>query len=34
MINAAIADIPSDMTITMHLCRGNFRSNYRGERRL
>jgi 5-methyltetrahydropteroyltriglutamate--homocysteine methyltransferase len=28
MINAAIADIPSDMTITMHLCRGNFRSSY------
>src|SRR5262249_42070757 len=24
MINAAISDIPSDMTITMHLCRGNF----------
>ena len=28
MINAAIADIPSDMTISMHLCRGNFRSNF------
>jgi 5-methyltetrahydropteroyltriglutamate--homocysteine methyltransferase len=28
MINSAIADIPDDMTITMHLCRGNFRSNY------
>jgi 5-methyltetrahydropteroyltriglutamate--homocysteine methyltransferase len=28
MVNAAIADIPSDMTITMHLCRGNFRSNF------
>jgi len=28
MINAAIADIPSAMTITMHLCRGNFRSNF------
>jgi 5-methyltetrahydropteroyltriglutamate--homocysteine methyltransferase len=28
MINAAIADIPSGMTITMHLCRGNFRSNF------
>jgi 5-methyltetrahydropteroyltriglutamate--homocysteine methyltransferase len=28
MINAAIADIPSDMTTTMHLCRGNFRSNF------
>jgi 5-methyltetrahydropteroyltriglutamate--homocysteine methyltransferase len=28
MINAAIAGIPADMTITMHLCRGNFRSTY------
>jgi 5-methyltetrahydropteroyltriglutamate--homocysteine methyltransferase len=28
MINAAITDIPSDMTITMHLCRGNFRSSF------
>jgi 5-methyltetrahydropteroyltriglutamate--homocysteine methyltransferase len=28
MINAAIADVPSDMTITMHLCRGNFRSSF------
>jgi 5-methyltetrahydropteroyltriglutamate--homocysteine methyltransferase len=28
MINSAIADIPSDMTIAMHLCRGNFRSNF------
>jgi 5-methyltetrahydropteroyltriglutamate--homocysteine methyltransferase len=28
MINAAIAGIPGDMTITMHLCRGNFRSNF------
>jgi 5-methyltetrahydropteroyltriglutamate--homocysteine methyltransferase len=28
MINAAISDIPSDMTITMHLCRGNFRSSF------
>ncbi len=27
-INAAISDIPSDMTITMHLCRGNFRSTH------
>lgn len=26
MVNAAISDIPADMTITMHLCRGNFRS--------
>jgi 5-methyltetrahydropteroyltriglutamate--homocysteine methyltransferase len=28
MINAAISDIPAGMTITMHLCRGNFRSNF------
>jgi 5-methyltetrahydropteroyltriglutamate--homocysteine methyltransferase len=28
MINAAIADIPPDMAITMHLCRGNFRSSF------
>jgi 5-methyltetrahydropteroyltriglutamate--homocysteine methyltransferase len=28
MINAAISDIPSDMIITMHLCRGNFRSTF------
>src|SRR5690242_11697906 len=28
MINMAISDIPADMTITMHLCRGNFRSTF------
>ncbi len=28
MINAAIAGLPSDMTIAMHLCRGNFRSSF------
>jgi 5-methyltetrahydropteroyltriglutamate--homocysteine methyltransferase len=28
MINAAISARPSDMTITMHLCRGNFRSSW------
>ena len=28
MINAAISDAPPDMTITMHLCRGNFRSSF------
>jgi 5-methyltetrahydropteroyltriglutamate--homocysteine methyltransferase len=28
MINAAISDIPPDTTITMHLCRGNFRSTF------
>jgi methionine synthase II (cobalamin-independent) len=27
-INAAISDIPSDMTIVMHLCRGYFQSTY------
>jgi 5-methyltetrahydropteroyltriglutamate--homocysteine methyltransferase len=28
LINAAISDVPADMTITMHLCRGNFRSTF------
>jgi 5-methyltetrahydropteroyltriglutamate--homocysteine methyltransferase len=28
LINAAISDIPPDMTICMHLCRGNFRSTF------
>jgi 5-methyltetrahydropteroyltriglutamate--homocysteine methyltransferase len=28
MINTAIANRPSDMAITMHLCRGNFRSSW------
>jgi 5-methyltetrahydropteroyltriglutamate--homocysteine methyltransferase len=28
MINAAISDIPAGMTITMHLCRGNFQSTF------
>jgi 5-methyltetrahydropteroyltriglutamate--homocysteine methyltransferase len=28
LINTAISDIPADMTISMHLCRGNFRSTY------
>jgi 5-methyltetrahydropteroyltriglutamate--homocysteine methyltransferase len=28
MLNAAVADIPADMTVTMHLCRGNFRSTF------
>ena len=30
LINAAMADIPSDMVITMHLCRGNYRSTFMG----
>ena len=28
IINAAVSDVPPDMTITMHLCRGNFRSSF------
>jgi 5-methyltetrahydropteroyltriglutamate--homocysteine methyltransferase len=28
MINAAMSDIPPDMTIAMHLCRGNFQSTF------
>jgi 5-methyltetrahydropteroyltriglutamate--homocysteine methyltransferase len=30
LINTAISDIPSDMTVTMHLCRGNYKSTYMG----
>jgi 5-methyltetrahydropteroyltriglutamate--homocysteine methyltransferase len=30
LINTAIADAPPDMTITLHLCRGNFKSTYMG----
>ena len=30
LINAAMSDIPADMTITMHLCRGNYRSTWQG----
>jgi 5-methyltetrahydropteroyltriglutamate--homocysteine methyltransferase len=30
LINTAISDIPRDMTVTMHLCRGNFRSTFMG----
>jgi 5-methyltetrahydropteroyltriglutamate--homocysteine methyltransferase len=30
MINAAMSDIPDDMVITTHLCRGNFRSTFVG----
>jgi 5-methyltetrahydropteroyltriglutamate--homocysteine methyltransferase len=30
MINAAMSDIPADMMITMHLCRGNYRSTHMG----
>ena len=31
LINAAVAEIPGDMTVTLHLCRGNFRSTFMGE---
>jgi 5-methyltetrahydropteroyltriglutamate--homocysteine methyltransferase len=31
MINHAIADRPSDMVISMHICRGNFRSTWISE---
>jgi methionine synthase II (cobalamin-independent) len=30
LINTAMSDIPPDMTITMHLCRGNYRSTFMG----
>jgi 5-methyltetrahydropteroyltriglutamate--homocysteine methyltransferase len=30
LINTAIGDIPADMTVTLHLCRGNFKSTYMG----
>lgn len=31
LINAAMSDIASGMTITMHLCRGNYRSTWQGQ---
>ena len=31
LINVAISDAPPDMTVTMHLCRGNFQSTFMGE---
>jgi len=31
LINLAIAEAPADMTIAMHLCRGNHRSTFLGE---
>jgi 5-methyltetrahydropteroyltriglutamate--homocysteine methyltransferase len=30
LINTAISDIPEDMTVTMHLCRGNYKSTFMG----
>jgi 5-methyltetrahydropteroyltriglutamate--homocysteine methyltransferase len=31
LINMAIADIPPEMTVTMHLCRGNYKSTFMGD---
>jgi 5-methyltetrahydropteroyltriglutamate--homocysteine methyltransferase len=30
LINDAMSDIPNDMTVTMHLCRGNYKSTFMG----
>ncbi|MEP7029733.1 MAG: 5-methyltetrahydropteroyltriglutamate--homocysteine S-methyltransferase, partial [Pseudolabrys sp.] len=30
LINVAMSDIPAEMTITMHLCRGNYKSTFMG----
>jgi 5-methyltetrahydropteroyltriglutamate--homocysteine methyltransferase len=30
LINTAMSDIPPEMTITMHMCRGNYKSTYMG----
>jgi len=30
LINVAMSDIPTDMTVTMHLCRGNYKSTFMG----
>jgi 5-methyltetrahydropteroyltriglutamate--homocysteine methyltransferase len=30
LINTAMSDIPSDMIVTMHLCRGNYKSTFMG----
>ncbi len=30
LINTAMSDIPGDITITMHLCRGNYKSTFMG----
>jgi len=30
LINAAVSDVPPDMTVTMHLCRGNYKSTFMG----
>ena len=30
LINTAVADAPADMTVTLHLCRGNYKSTFMG----
>jgi 5-methyltetrahydropteroyltriglutamate--homocysteine methyltransferase len=30
LINIAISDVPPDMTVTMHMCRGNYKSTFMG----
>jgi 5-methyltetrahydropteroyltriglutamate--homocysteine methyltransferase len=30
LINVAVSDVPRDMTVTLHLCRGNFKSTFMG----
>jgi len=30
LVNTAMSDVPADMTITMHMCRGNYKSTYMG----
>jgi len=30
LVNTAMSDIPPDMTVTMHMCRGNYKSTYMG----
>jgi len=30
LINTAISGVPADMTVTMHLCRGNYKSTFMG----
>ncbi len=30
LINEAMSDVPPDMTVTMHLCRGNYKSTFMG----
>jgi methionine synthase II (cobalamin-independent) len=31
LIDTAIADVPADVTLTLHLCRGNFQSTFMGQ---